>query len=62
MNNLKSALEKIVGNTQHFVALTLLILAAFAIAYFAETQARKREIKQTGATEDMFSTRKIAIS
>ncbi len=61
MNNLKSALEMIVGNTQHFVALLLLILAAFAIAYFAERQARKREIRQTGAVEDMFSTRKIAI-
>ncbi len=49
------------SSTYHFVALIVLILMAFAIAYFFEVRARKKESAEGGNSEDMFSTRKIAI-
>lgn len=61
MEQLKTTLETVKNSTGHFVALILLILAAFAIAYVAERLARKREESVNGAAEAMFSTRKIAI-
>ena len=51
----------IVSSTYHFVALIVLIILAFAIGYVCESFARKKEIKESGTVEDMFSTRKIAI-
>jgi riboflavin transporter FmnP len=61
MNNLQKTLETIASSTYHFVALILLIVIAFVIGYVAESIARKKEIKETGTSEPMFSTRKIAI-
>ncbi len=49
------------SNSGRFIALLLLILIAFAIAHVVERFARRREIKENGVAEDMFSTRKIAI-
>ena len=43
-----------------FIALLLLIIIAFAVAYAAEHIVRKRDIKQFGEAEELFSTRKIA--
>lgn len=61
MKNLQNTFEMIGSSTYHFVALIVLILAAFAIGYIFEKQAQKRESDGTRASESMFSTRKIAI-
>lgn len=61
MNNLKDTISNISGAPGRFVALILLIAAAFAIAYFVEQRARKKELETNGTAEAMFSTRKIAI-
>ncbi len=61
MNNLKETITNIAGAPGRFVALLLLIVVAFVIAYFAERLARKQEIQSNGTVEAMFSTRKIAI-
>jgi len=61
MNNLQKTLETIASSTYHFVALILLIVIAFVIGYVAEAIARKKEIRETGTSEPIFSTRKIAI-
>lgn len=58
MEQFTKTLETVKNSTGHFVALLLLILAAFAIAYFAEKMAGKRE---NGTGEALFSTRKTAI-
>jgi riboflavin transporter FmnP len=61
LTNIKSTMDAIMQAPGRFVALLLLIIAAFAIARFAEGRARRREIAENGRAEDMFSTRKIAI-
>ena len=59
--NLTNTLGMILSSTYHFIALIVLIILAFAIGYAFEAAARKREIKESGSAEAMFSTRKIAI-
>ena len=49
------------SSTYHFVALIMLILAAFAVGYVAEQLARKRETDGQRSSEGLFTTRKIAI-
>ncbi len=61
MNNLLKTFDMIGSSTYHFVALLVLIILAFAVAYLCEAGARKREAADGVASEDMFSTRKIAI-
>ena len=61
MKNLQETIVNITGAPGRFAALLVLIVVAFAIAYFAEQRARKSELEATGQVEPMFSTRKIAI-
>lgn len=61
MNEKQNLLTTVAQNWEHFFALTLLILAAFLITFFAEKAARKKELREYGRTEAIFSVRKIAI-
>ncbi len=61
MENLKTTLENIAGNTGRFVSLLMLIIAAFVIAYVFEKRAQKLDAKEGRPSEEMFSTRKLAI-
>ncbi len=61
MNETKNLFTVIAENWQHFAALVLLVAAAFAITFFVEKKARKRELQEFGKAEGMFSIRKIAI-
>ena len=55
-------LETIANSTGRFIALILLILAAFIIAYFFEKIADKKALAQGRKPEEMLSTRKMAIT
>ena len=61
MNESKSLFTLIGENWTHFGALVLLIVAALAITFAAEKAARKRELRENGHAEELFSIRKIAI-
>ena len=61
MNETKTLFNTIGENWGHFAALLLLIVAAIAVTVVAEKIARKRELQDTGHSEDLFSIRKIAI-
>ena len=61
MNEKQTLLTTIAQNWEHFFALALLILGAFLLTFVAEKLARKKEIKETGKAEAMFSVRKITI-
>ncbi len=49
------------SSTYHFIALIVLIIAAFAVGYIFEKLARRKENETERSSEGLFSTRKIAI-
>ena len=61
MSEKQNLLTTVAQNWEHFVALVLLILAAFFVTFIVEKLARKEELKRDGRAEAMFSIRKIAI-
>lgn len=61
MSEKQNLLATVAQNWEHFVALVLLILAAFFVTFIVEKLARKEELKRDGRAEAMFSVRKIAI-
>ena len=61
MNEKQSLIQVISNNAGHFIALVLLVVAAFIITGYAERKARKRDLENFGRVEDVFSVRKICI-
>ncbi len=49
------------SSTYHFIALIVLIIAAFAVGYIFEKLARRKENETERSSEGLFNTRKIAI-
>ena len=61
MNETQNIFSVIADNAGHFIALVLLIAAAFALTAFAEKMARKREEESGIRTEPVFCARNLAI-
>jgi riboflavin transporter FmnP len=61
MKNLQTTFEMIGSSTYHFIALIVLIIAAFAVGYIFEKLARRKENETERSSEGLFNTRKIAI-
>ncbi len=61
MNETNNIFTVITDNAGHFIALVLLIAAAFALTAIAEKMARKRDEQNGIRTEAVFSARHLAI-
>ena len=61
MSKGQNLIKTVSENWEHFFALVLLIIVAFAVTIVVEKVARRRELRQYGKAEALFSPRKMAI-
>ncbi|MBE5841907.1 MAG: ECF transporter S component [Butyrivibrio sp.] len=61
MKEKQSLFSLITGNWQHFLALVVLMVIAFAVSIFAEKLASKKDLKEGKEPEKLLSIRKVSI-